>query len=64
MESADGIITFKYLDPTVTSIKDAIVEKKHKDNKIYTLDGRYIGTNADGLNKGIYIIGNKKVVIR
>ncbi len=64
IKETNGVITFKYLDPTVTSIKDAIVEKKHKDNKIYTLDGRYIGTNADGLNKGIYIIGNKKVVIK
>lgn len=60
----DGIITFKYLDSTITSIKDAIVESTFKDNKIYTLDGRFVGTTTDGLKKGIYIIGNKKVVIK
>lgn len=63
-ESEDGVITFKYLDPTITGIKDAIVETEQKTNKIYTLDGRFVGTTTDGLNKGIYIIGNKKVVIK
>lgn len=63
-ESEDGIITFKYLDKTLTSIKDAIVETAPKDNKIYTIDGRFVGTDSAILKKGIYIIGNKKVIIK
>ena len=38
--------------------------------KVYTIDGRYLGTHADaksalqGLDKGIYIIGNKKYIVK
>lgn len=64
-EDENGIITFKFLDPTVTGIKDAIVENYNADNsRIYTLDGRYAGTHKDNLRKGIYIINNKKVIIQ
>lgn len=31
-------------------------------NRIYTLDGRYMGTDRNTLPRGIYIIGGKKVV--
>jgi len=58
-----GIVTFKFLDPNATSIKDAIIDKEYNDNRIYTLDGRYVGTKAETLKKGVYIINNKKVVI-
>ena len=29
---------------------------------VYTIDGRYLGTNADRLGKGMYIINGKKVI--
>lgn len=29
---------------------------------VYTIDGRYLGTNADRLGRGIYIINGKKVI--
>lgn len=61
---ATGIVTFKFLDKNVTSISETVVEKEYKDNKIYTLDGRYVGTDTSVLQKGIYIINNKKVVIK
>lgn len=35
---------------------------KRDDNKIYTLDGRFIGTDASVLPRGIYVIGGKKIV--
>ena len=37
-------------------------EATAKDNRIFDVRGVYKGTNKDMLGKGIYIIGDKKVV--
>lgn len=64
-ENEDGTVTFDYLKDFTTGIDNAIAEKaSEKDANIYTLDGRYLGTDASQLNKGIYIIGKKKVIIK
>lgn len=65
IKEENGTITFDYLKDFTTGIDspitDTTVEKK---TPIYTLDGRYVGTDASQLTKGIYIIGKKKVVIK
>ena len=33
-----------------------------KEQRIYTLDGRYVGKDMDGLGKGVYVVGGRKVV--
>ena len=33
-----------------------------KSNRIYTLDGRYVGTDLNALSRGIYILNGKKVM--
>ena len=38
------------------------MDNKFTNERIYTLDGRYIGTNSTTLPKGIYIIGGKILV--
>ena len=40
------------------------VADKLADNKIYSIDGRYVGTDATQLPKGMYIRGGKKFVRR
>ena len=40
----------------------SIIERSTSDNRIYTLDGRYVGTDASILPHGIYIQNNKKFV--
>lgn len=40
------------------------VDENSGNAKIYTLDGRYVGTETQSLSKGVYVIGNKKVVIK
>ncbi|WP_025002041.1 M6 family metalloprotease domain-containing protein [Prevotella dentasini] len=35
-----------------------------KDEKVYNLNGQYVGTSLDGLQKGIYIQNGKKVVVK
>lgn len=35
-----------------------------QDGRIFTLDGRYVGTDKSRLHRGIYIVNGKKVVIK
>ena len=60
-----GIITFDYLKDFSTGIASPIINVDgEKDAHVHTLDGRYLGTDVQHLNKGIYIINKKKVVIK
>ena len=34
------------------------------DNKIYTIDGRYVGTDKAALAKGLYIQNGKKFIVK
>lgn len=48
---------------SATGIQDIMLNGANGNAKIYTLDGRYVGTDTQSLSKGIYVIGNKKVVV-
>lgn len=54
------------IDNTFNGVVDGIngvtVAKKTVDNRIYSIDGRYLGTDASALGKGIYVVGGKKIV--
>lgn len=49
-----------------TGIEDATVNVNTKvnENRIYTIDGRYAGTQKSSLVKGLYIMNGKKVVVK
>ena len=34
------------------------------DNKVYTLDGRYVGKSTGSLPEGVYVVNKKKVVVK
>lgn len=40
------------------------VDENNDHAKIYTLGGQYIGTDVKSLSKGVYVVGNKKIVIK
>lgn len=54
------------IDNTFNGVVDGIngvtVVKKAADKRIYSIDGRYLGTDASALGKGIYVVGGKKIV--
>lgn len=54
------------IDNTFKGVVDGIngvtVVKKTVDNRIYSIDGRYLGSDASALGKGIYVVGGKKIV--
>ena len=65
IKETGGVITFDYLKDLTTGIDSPITNvEADKDASIYTLDGRYLGTDASKLGKGVYVIGKKKVVIK
>ena len=60
----DGTMAFKFRNETVSAGIDgkATDTKASGDKRIYRLDGRYMGTDLNALQKGVYIVGGKKVV--
>lgn len=50
------------VDPTATGIKGISITERPADNRIYSIDGRYVGTDMNILRPGIYIVGGRKVV--
>lgn len=54
------------IDNTFNGVVDGIngvtVANKATDNRVYSIDGRYLGTDASALGKGIYVVGGKKIV--
>lgn len=67
-QNADGTMSFDFMGGSTENIIDAIasVQTSHgdgsADKRIYTTDGRYAGTDATALPRGMYIIGGKKIV--
>ena len=56
-------VSFEFKNNETTGIQaPSIFERSTSDNRIYTLDGRYVGTDASILPHGIYIQNNKKFV--
>ena len=60
----NNYVSFEFKNRLVpTGIQSlSIIERSISDNRIYTLDGRYVGTDASILPHGIYIQNNKKFV--
>lgn len=50
------------VDPNATGIQTVSSYKGMTTTRIYTIDGRYVGTNPDQLPRGLYIINGKKIV--
>ena len=60
---AERYVSFKFKNNETTDIQSpSIIERSTSDNRIYTLDGRYVGTDTSILPHGIYIQNNKKFV--
>lgn len=65
IKETNGVITFDYLKDYATGIDSPVIQQnQEKDTRIFTLDGRHLGTDASQLTKGVYIIGKKKVIIK
>lgn len=65
---ADGTMSFNFSIDTSTGIDGVTVspdgQRSPADLRIYTVDGRYVGTDDTKLSKGLYIRGGKKFIKR
>ena len=58
----DVVITRMHPSPT-TSIRKSVIALPWNKQAVYTIDGKYVGTDLHALPHGIYIVGGKKVVL-
>lgn len=58
----DGVISFTLAN--TTGIEEATTAQPQQAERIYTVDGRYVGKDMERLTKGVYIRGNKKFVVK
>lgn len=61
-DTATGVVSFSYINDVATGIKAVTTGNKADDNRIFSIDGQYLGTDISSLPKGIYIIGGKKII--
>ena len=66
-----GLVSFKFMggdDDNViendapTGISGVKMDAPALKNGVYSVDGRYLGTDVDALGKGLYIVDGKKIV--
>ena len=57
----DVVITKKHSSST-TAIRKKVLALPWNNKAVYTIDGKYVGTDLNALPHGIYIVGGKKVV--
>ena len=62
--SAYKVIYIDGNDSEVTGINGIVDNAAPTTNAIYTIDGRYVSTDVNVLERGIYIINGKKVIIK
>lgn len=66
-QNEDGSIDFDFMGGSNDNIISGIHFVENDETPsfgqgVYSLDGRYMGTSANGLDKGIYIVNGKKIV--
>ncbi len=58
-----NVVETDKLDGGVTGISSAVTDNiPSADTRVFTIDGRLVGTDINALPKGMYIVGGKKVV--
>jgi immune inhibitor A len=58
--TSTGVVTFDYINDFAAGILP-VWNNDAKDNKIYSVDGRYLGTDFNALPHGVYIVGGHKI---
>lgn len=66
VQNSDGTIDFDFMggsdDHIITGIQTLQTEPTPSAKGVYSLDGRYLGTDATTLPKGVYVVDGRKIV--
>lgn len=60
-DTATGNLSFYYIKDVSTAIRNITIDKE-LNKRIYTIDGRFVGSDFNILPKGIYIINGRKIM--
>lgn len=61
----DGTVDFTFVAPEASSTAIKAVRREQvvpSEDRVYSIDGRYLGTDINSLGRGIYIVNGKKIV--
>lgn len=56
-----GVVSFDYVSDVASGILP-VWNNETGDRKIYSVDGRYLGTDLNALPHGVYIVGGRKIL--
>lgn len=56
-----GVVSFDYVSDVASGIQP-VWNNETGDRKIYSVDGRYLGTDLNALPHGVYIVGGRKIL--
>ena len=59
-----AVFTQKFTAGGVDGIESVVTKSEIKNNNIYSIDGRFVGTEKSSLKSGLYIMNGKKVVVK
>lgn len=59
-DTDNGTIKFKFLGGAPDGI--SVITAENREQRVYSVDGRYLGNNISLTGKGIYIINGRKIV--
>ena len=59
--TSPGVVTFDYVSDVASGILP-VWNNETGDRKIYSVDGRYLGTDLNALPHGVYIVGGRKIL--
>lgn len=59
--TSPGVVTFDYVSDVASGIQP-VWNNETGDRKIYSVDGRYLGTDLNALPHGVYIVGGRKIL--
>lgn len=52
------------IDGTATGIEDLVIDNVKANDRVYNLNGQYVGNSLNGLQPGLYIQNGKKIVVK
>lgn len=65
-QNADGTISFDFMggsaDNVITGVDGVSANAVKADMRVYSIDGRYLGTDINALGHGVFVQGGKKIV--
>ena len=64
IRESNSIITFDFIAPSSTSVSHPSIQERQdsNDTRIFSLDGRCVGTDLEALPRGIYLRGGRKYI--